>query len=229
MAVSSGVRTIASWATGLVFLWLGISTLLNSRSASESRFDATWTVDSNRLSATPSSLIHDTEIPSDRVARIEHTSGPNTDARIMREQSSQLRPKQTPEKTTDGPATTATHSTSHSLQPAIMVARTPISATTTTTTFMLVTACSESHLCALMQLLASLNESAEGAPIIFYDLNPPPGPHMQLEELRRAYQHVVAVRRFPYNEYPAFFNVLKRAGQWACEFLNLMLGAFEQQ
>lgn len=230
MAVSNNLRTVAWWTTGVVFFWLGISNLVNnSRSPHfESRLGATYAVASNGLSATPSSLVH-TEIPFHRVTHLEHISGP--DARIKREQPSQLIPIEQPtaEKTTSVPravATTTTHdlhSTSRSVQPAVVIR--PSISTTTTTTFMLVTACSESHLCALMQLLASLNESAQGASIIVYDLNPPPGPHMQLEELRRAYQHVVAVRRFPYDEYPAFFNVLKRAGQWACEYSNLAAAA----
>jgi hypothetical protein len=92
---------------------------------------------------------------------------------------------------------------------------TATAATASPQQLMVVTALSSSHLCALLQLLGTLNESASGTPIIVYDLNPAPGPYIQIDDLRRVYPGVVGVRRFDYSAVPAYFNVLRKAGQWA--------------
>jgi len=78
----------------------------------------------------------------------------------------------------------------------------------------LVTALSDSHLCALTQLLVSLNESTMTSPMVVYDLNPV-SPHLRLKELQRIYSLVVEVRRFDYTAHPPFFDVTRKAGHWA--------------
>lgn len=80
--------------------------------------------------------------------------------------------------------------------------------------FVITTALSNSHLCALVQLLTSLNQSGVTEQVIVYDLNTIPDEFLQVEEIRRVYL-AITVRRFHYNEYPSHFNVNKHAGHWA--------------
>jgi hypothetical protein len=224
-------RGILLWAVGLAFLFKGVSNLRAARSALQARDDSSSSASGKSSSSTdvdvnnvnsvskgmpaPGHAQHSDELDlpfSTRHRMNEHqqqsqahlpTFGVSTIALGRAPRAASLRGAELSAQATTTASRGALGQPSSSDRRGLM----------------LVTACSESHLCALMQLLASLKSSADGTPIIVYDLNPPPGPHMQLNELRRAYEHVVAVRLFPYDEHPPYFNVLKRAGHWACESL----------
>jgi len=78
----------------------------------------------------------------------------------------------------------------------------------------IVTAASENHLCALVQLLTSLNQSAPSTPVIVYDLNFEE-PFFEITKLQRVHPNVVSVRRFKYFQFPPWFRIDKEAGHWA--------------
>eukprot|EP00041_Stephanoeca_diplocostata_P017922 m.370502 g.370502 ORF g.370502 m.370502 type:complete len:458 (+) comp20860_c0_seq3:33-1406(+) len=79
----------------------------------------------------------------------------------------------------------------------------------------LVTAASANHVCPLLSLLHSISVQLAQTEtlVIIYDLNPKP-PYMRSEDLSKVYPNIL-VRRFPYEDYPSWFDVTVDAGQYA--------------
>ena len=73
--------------------------------------------------------------------------------------------------------------------------------------FTVVTATSRNHLCAMGNLLASLDAHEKGRRVIVYDLAPWEGKFPKLDILQKINPSVSAVRPFPYADYPPWFNV----------------------
>ena len=68
---------------------------------------------------------------------------------------------------------------------------------------MLISAASEDHLCALLNLLKSLNTSAPDQPVLVWDLSIPAATGgIMLKDLTRVHSNV-ALRSFDYGKFPA--------------------------
>ena len=84
----------------------------------------------------------------------------------------------------------------------------------TINTTAIVSAASEDHLCALINLLKSLELSAPGTPVLVWDLSYP-APKINMSDLRAVHSTVVALRHFNFDNYPKHFDIHKSGGQWA--------------
>ena len=85
--------------------------------------------------------------------------------------------------------------------------------TSTANSTVIVSAASEDHLCALVNLLTSLQEAAPETPVLIWDLSPTPA--IKASDLHAVHRNVVGLRHFPYKDYPDHFNVQKSGGHWA--------------
>eukprot|EP00040_Diaphanoeca_grandis_P027242 m.154606 g.154606 ORF g.154606 m.154606 type:complete len:413 (-) comp30897_c0_seq1:270-1508(-) len=150
--------------------------------------------------------VSETQLPTTSVTQLHNKTNPMSDELLVRFKSVPV-----PSKTQELSARTvsAKHRTSPPRIPTASLTRVGVAEG------VIVTAASDSHLCALLQLLMSLNHSAPTTSVVVYDLNVEE-PFIQIDDLRKVHANVVSLRRFEYSKFPPWFRVDNgEAGSWA--------------